>query len=61
MDDTPQTQPKPKPKPKSNYGLECRKCGCHYSRVIYTEPRNGYILRRRECRHCGWRLSTRES
>ena len=42
-------------------GLTCPACGCHHFRVVYTRraPR-GRILRRRECRHCGRRLSTVE-
>jgi hypothetical protein len=42
-------------------GLECRYCGCRYFRVIYT--RRGWgdrLLRRRECRHCGKRMTTWE-
>lgn len=42
-------------------GLECRRCGCHHFRVIYTRPMpDGRIQRRRECRHCGWRVTTVE-
>lgn len=41
-------------------GLECPKCGCKHLFVIYTRPREGGILRRKECRHCGRRLSTKE-
>lgn len=45
---------------KATRGLECPRCGCRHFRVIYTQPRNGFILRRRECRHCGRRVTTRE-
>jgi transcriptional regulator NrdR family protein len=42
-------------------GLECRQCGCKHFRVIYTRPcRGGQLVRRRECRHCGRRMTTRE-
>jgi len=42
-------------------GLECPRCGCRHFEVIKTSPsRNGYIVRRRECRHCGHRLTTTE-
>ena len=42
-------------------GLECRTCGCKHFRVIYTRPcRGGQVSRRRECRHCGRRMTTRE-
>ena len=42
-------------------GLECRWCGCRHFRVIYTRSAWGRkIMRRRECRHCGRRLTTWE-
>jgi len=42
-------------------GLECRECGCKHFRVIYTRPyRGGRLIRRRECRHCGKRITTWE-
>ncbi len=42
-------------------GLECRKCGCRHFLVVYTRPRrDGCIVRRRECRYCGNRLTTWE-
>ena len=42
-------------------GLECRYCGCKHFRVVYTRPTmGGRILRRRECRHCGKRMTTWE-
>ena len=42
-------------------GLECRKCGCRHLRVLYTRRAfGGRIVRRRECRNCGKRLSTWE-
>ena len=42
-------------------GLECRACGCKHFRVVYTRPTWGNrILRRRECRHCGRRITTWE-
>ena len=42
-------------------GLECRYCGCKHFRVIYTRPYwGGRIMRRRECRHCGKRMTTWE-
>lgn len=42
-------------------GLICAKCGCRHFRVIYTRPAWGSILRRRrECRHCGHRMTTTE-
>ena len=42
-------------------GLVCPKCECRHFRVVYTRatPR-GRIIRRRECRHCGRRITTSE-
>jgi hypothetical protein len=42
-------------------GLQCRKCGCKNFRVVYTRAAWGAkIVRRRECRNCGERLTTWE-
>jgi hypothetical protein len=42
-------------------GLECRYCGCKHFHVVYTRPTwGGRIMRRRECRHCGKRMTTWE-
>jgi hypothetical protein len=42
-------------------GLVCPKCGCCHFRVIYTRAGwGGRIVRRRECRHCGRRVTTYE-
>ena len=42
-------------------GLECRGCGCKHFRVVYTRPyRGGSVVRRRECRYCGRRMTTVE-
>lgn len=42
-------------------GLECPACGCRHFRVVYTRPASGgRIVRRRECRHCGKRITTFE-
>ncbi len=42
-------------------GLVCPKCGCKHFYVIYTRPTwGGRIMRRRECRHCGKRITTWE-
>lgn len=42
-------------------GLECRNSGCKHLRVIYTRPtRGGRIMRGRECRFCGCRITTYE-
>ena len=42
-------------------GLECPACGCRHFHVLYTRAAlGGRILRRRECRHCGRRVTTYE-
>jgi len=42
-------------------GLQCRRCGCGHFRVLYTRRAvRGRLLRRRECRYCGWRMTTYE-
>ena len=46
---------------ENHRGLECRECGCKHFKVIYTRPcQGGQLVRRRECRHCGRRMTTRE-
>ena len=46
---------------KEKRGLECPGCGCRHMEVLYTRPAwGGRILRRRECRHCGRRVTTYE-
>ena len=43
------------------HGLMCRHCGCRHFRVIYTRAAaDGKLIRRRECRHCGKRITTWE-
>jgi len=43
-------------------GLECPKCGCAHFRVLYTRRAlGGRLLRRRECRYCGRRITTYET
>jgi hypothetical protein len=47
--------------PDEKRGLECRHCGCKHFRVVYTRPTwGGRIMRRRECRNCGRRMTTWE-
>jgi len=42
-------------------GLECRRCGCRHFYVIYTRRGPGSsLVRRRECRNCGKRITTVE-
>lgn len=42
-------------------GLECRRCGCRMFEVLYTRPISGQrVFRRRQCRHCGHRMTTVE-
>lgn len=52
-------QRKPPAEPK---GLRCPRCGCGHFRVLYTRRfRGGRLMRRRECRHCGRRMTTHET
>jgi transcriptional regulator NrdR family protein len=47
--------------PEQSRGIECRACGCRHFTIIYTRATwGGRIIRRRECRHCGKRLTTSE-
>ena len=42
-------------------GIRCAVCGCRHFEVIETRPVFGNrIRRRRECRHCGRRITTME-
>lgn len=42
-------------------GLECPECGCRHFYVLSTRQGATFILRRRECRNCGKRVTTRET
>ena len=45
----------------STLGLACRKCGCRHFYVVYTRRAlGGKLVRRRECRNCGQRMTTIE-
>lgn len=45
----------------SEAGLVCRRCGCRDFRVVKTRKlRPNWITRRRQCRHCGRRITTQE-
>ncbi len=47
--------------PPEDRGIRCPKCGCGHFRVIYTRrAAGGRLVRRRECRHCGRRVTTTE-
>lgn len=42
-------------------GLGCCVCGCCDLRVVYTRKMlGGKLVRRRQCRNCGWRMLTYE-
>ena len=61
MSDSQTNQPPADEQEEEAYGLSCAKCGCQHLPVYYTRPRRGgYIVRVRQCRHCGERLTTRE-
>jgi len=47
--------------PQADEGLMCPRCECRHFEVLYTRPAaGGQIKRRRECRHCRWRVTTFE-
>lgn len=48
------------PAPRTPRGLECPNCGCRHFYVVYTRPKVDKIVRRKECRHCGRRITTCE-
>ena len=49
------------PAAENGRGLRCPKCGCGHFCVVYTRSTwGGRIIRRRECRHCGRRMTTLE-
>lgn len=49
------------PEATDQKGLVCRHCGCRHFRVLYTRRAwGGRIMRRRECRYCGKRMTTWE-
>ncbi|MGQ0627204.1 MAG: NrdR family transcriptional regulator [Phycisphaerales bacterium] len=54
--------PTPKPiAPNIPKGICCPKCGCGHFEVLYTRATPaGTIRRRRQCRHCGRRVTTSE-
>ena len=41
-------------------GIACPECGANMSSVLKTEPRVGFIYRRRICPKCQTRVSTTE-
>jgi len=54
-------RPRRSVEPPDAAGLACRRCGCRHWHVLYTRPSiGGRILRRRECRYCGRRVTTYE-
>lgn len=51
-------KPEREPEPR---GILCPRCGCGHFEVVYTRRiPGGAIRRRRECRHCGRRVTTTE-
>ena len=56
-----ETKRKVWPSPSSgSRGVVCPRCGCADLRVRNTRHSRGRIVRYRECRHCGRRLTTYE-
>ncbi len=52
--------PRQGPKSSQTHGLTCPRCGCVELRVLNTRPRQGRIVRYRQCRKCRRRLTTYE-
>lgn len=56
-----QTAVDPPDKGEPGIGIECRGCGCkHFLTLSTRKTFGGRIIRRRECRYCGRRLTTNE-
>ena len=51
---------KPSDSKTTQRGIECPRCGCRDFYVVYTRPRDHRIVRRKECRNCGRRVTTHE-
>ena len=58
--DTDMHESKKKKEKEKTAGLACGKCGCRDLRVTKTEKVGRFVRRRRECRHCGKAVYTRE-
>jgi hypothetical protein len=56
---TERVEPPPEPPPEQS-GVMCPRCGCRHLPVLETRTVKGKIRRRRECRHCGCRITTTE-
>lgn len=48
------------PKEAEAASIECSRCGCAHWFVLRVEHKPSRIVRRRECRHCGKRVTTVE-
>lgn len=42
-------------------GLICPRCGCRDFTTVKTIQGDGHVQRRRQCRHCGERITTIEA
>lgn len=51
------TDAEPKAEP---IGIVCPRCGCAWLRAIYTRRHKRFMIRGRECNHCGRRIRTKE-
>lgn len=55
------SEPTEQKKAPRTRGLVCTKCGCGHFYVVYTRHVEGRaVVRRRECRYCGHRITTSE-
>lgn len=55
------TEPTPKAEPELERGIVCRDCrGAHFFTLETRKLPGGRVMRRRECRGCGRRITTYE-
>lgn len=54
------TERQPQPPAAQPRGLVCPRCACADLRVLNTRYAPGRIVRYRQCRHCGRRVTTYE-
>jgi len=45
---------------KPRIGIKCPRCECRDLRVTKVWHKGTITVRRRECRHCGFRMTTNE-
>jgi transcriptional regulator NrdR family protein len=46
---------------REGWGLECESCGRHHFKTLSTRRLENAVRRRKECAHCGCRVTTVET